>query len=175
VDIRFFDQSRPQSERDALDTTCPKVSNVVAYETVVAGLKPGRYAVNVFMGRGSADPSPASAIASETIELKPYRVYAKAIVSLHNGAGGSKRVLVFTRDGARLSVDSVYSLSPDTLRLTTPASINADLTDGEVHFLSEFPLDLKASITNGPALSVTGTGRHIVLVRGGVGIDIKKD
>lgn len=171
VDVRFFDQERPQSERDALDSTCPKVHSPVAYETIVGGVAPGQHTVNVYMGRGSRNPSPASAIARETIEMKPYRVYALAVVSVHPGANGSNSVQVYTTDSAQLSAQAgSLSLRADTLHLTPPAAVNADITQGEVHFVSGVPIDVKASITNGPSLSVSATGRHIVLLRGGEGI-----
>src|SRR6185503_16883438 len=106
VDVRFFDQERPQSERDALDTTCPKVQSPVAYETVVGGLAPGQHTINVYMGRGSRNPSPASAVAREKIEIKPYRVYALAVVSVHLGVNASNSVQVYTTDSAQLSAEA---------------------------------------------------------------------
>ena len=171
VEVRFFDQERPQSERDALDSTCPKLHSPVAYETIVGGLAPGQHTINVYMGRGSHNPNPASAIARETIDIKPYRVYALAIVSVHPGVNASNSVQVYTTDSAQLSAEAgSLSLRSDTLHLMPPTAVNADITQGEVHFVSAVPIDVKASIKNGPAVSVTATGRHIVLLRGGEGI-----
>ena len=174
VDVRFFDQERPQSERDALDSTCPKVHTPVAYETIIGGLAPGQHSINVYMGRGSRNPSPSSAIGREMIEIKPYRVYALAIVSIHPGATGANSVQVYSTDSARFSTEAQHlTATADTLHLVPPAAINADITDGEIHFVSGVDIDVKASITNGPARSVTGTGNHVVLMRGGEGIGIR--
>ncbi len=171
VDVRFFDQERPQSERDALDTMCPKVHSPVAYEAVVGGLAPGQHTINVYMGRSSRNPSPASAVAREKIEIKPYRVYALVVVSVHLGVNASNSVQVYTTDSAQLSAEAgSLSLVSDTLHLTPPAAINADVTQGEVHFVSGVPIDVKASFENGLARTVTATGRHVVLLRGGEGI-----
>jgi beta-lactamase regulating signal transducer with metallopeptidase domain len=82
-------------------------------------------------------------------------------------------ILVFTTGGAEVGIgaDPPAPLS-DTLRLHRVPAITADVTDGEVHVQVSGPgrIKLGGTVTGGPALTLSATGRHIVLEKGGVGI-----
>jgi hypothetical protein len=87
---------------------------------------------------------------------------------------------------SRASLVDVYSDGPaligigdekpvvhkDTLRLRTPQTLVADLTDGEVHIVAEDGGSLAVSVQfNGaPATHAAAAGRHIILERDGAGI-----
>lgn len=59
----------------------------------------------------------------------------------------------------------------DTLRLTAVTEIAADVSDADVHIrlLSPGRLRVGGDVTGGRAIHLTATGRHIVLLKGGVG------
>jgi hypothetical protein len=59
----------------------------------------------------------------------------------------------------------------DTLRLTAVTEIAADVSEADVHIrlLSPGRLRVGGDITGGRAIHLTATGRHIVLLKGGVG------
>jgi hypothetical protein len=59
----------------------------------------------------------------------------------------------------------------DTLRLTSVTEIAADVSDADVHIrlLSPGRLRVGGDVTGGRAIHLTATGRHIVLLKGGVG------
>ena len=59
----------------------------------------------------------------------------------------------------------------DTLRLTAVTEIAADVSEADVHIrlLSPGRLRVGGDVTGGRAIHLTATGRHIVLLKGGVG------
>ena len=63
----------------------------------------------------------------------------------------------------------------DTLRLDRLPAITADVTDGVVHIVLENRvghISVGGKVTGGPAADVSASGRHIVLLQGGVGIQV---
>lgn len=94
-------------------------------------------------------------------------------VGLIDTIADSLSILVYTTGGAQVGIgaDPPAALS-DTLRLNRLPAITADVTDGEVHIELRGPGAIKVGgkVTGGRATRVSATGRHIVLLKGGVGI-----
>ncbi len=60
----------------------------------------------------------------------------------------------------------------DTLRLKNFPAFTADVTQGDVHveLRGNGEIELSATVTGGPAVEVSASGRHLVLLKGGSGI-----
>jgi hypothetical protein len=88
------------------------------------------------------------------------------------------RIIVYATGPARVSVDGA-ALAPltDTLRLSSLPAITADVSESDVHIrlLSSGRLKVGGDVTGGRAIHLTAIGRHIVLLRGGVGADTITD
>ena len=82
-------------------------------------------------------------------------------------------ILVFSSYFFRvgLGVDSLTTRA-DTVRLNYFPAITADVSDADVHIvlLGRGNIRVGGRVTGGPALAVGATGKHIVLLKGGVGI-----
>jgi len=65
----------------------------------------------------------------------------------------------------------------DTLRLSSLPAITADVSEADVHIrlLTPGRMRLGAEVTGGRALRFTATGRHVVVLKGGVGADTITD
>lgn len=84
-------------------------------------------------------------------------------------------VLIFTRGAAKVGIGSgELRAIKDTLRLKTLPGFTADVTDGEVHIKllgsDRGTIELTATVTGGPATSLSGRDSYLVLLKGGVGI-----
>jgi hypothetical protein len=105
------------------------------------------------------------------------------IVRIHNvgsapGTSDSAQVIIYTTGSARVGVDNADPTPlADTLRLSSLNSITADVTDADVHIrlLSPGRMRLNAEVSGGRALRFTATGRHVVVLKGGVGADTITD
>lgn len=86
-------------------------------------------------------------------------------------------LLLYTTGNAMVGLGT-GALRPvrDTLRLSALPALTADVTDGEVHLhlIGPGTIRVEGTVTNGPALRVGATGRHLVLPRGGVGIENRR-
>ena len=84
------------------------------------------------------------------------------------------RILVWATGPARIGLAGA-DLVPltDTLRLSSLPALTADVSASDVHIrlLSEGRLRLGGDVTGGRAIHLTATGRHVVLLKGGVGAD----
>jgi len=80
--------------------------------------------------------------------------------------------------GARVAVGA-GELAPltDTLRLTSLEPITADVSQSDVHIrlMSTGRLKIGGPVQGGRAIHITATGRHIVLLKGGMGADTITD
>lgn len=82
-------------------------------------------------------------------------------------------VLVFAAGPARVGLGLAEPTAlADTLRLFTLPAITVDVTESDVHLQLGGPgrMTVRGDVSNGPAAHVSATGRHIVLLKGGVGI-----
>jgi hypothetical protein len=83
------------------------------------------------------------------------------------------RVLVYAARRARVGVgtDAPAPLT-DTLRLDRLPAITADVTDADVHLelVSPGRMRIDGEVTGGAATRIAATGRHLVLLKGGVGV-----
>lgn len=90
--------------------------------------------------------------------------------------GPSPVILVYTSGGGRagLGLESPKALT-DTLRLDHLPAMTLDVTDGEVQLqlLGPGQISVGGTVTGGPSVSLSGSGRHITLLRGGTGIETK--
>jgi len=80
---------------------------------------------------------------------------------------------VFSDGAALIGIgDEKPVVHNDTLRLRTPQTLVADLTNGEVHVVAEDggSLAVSAQFSDAPATHAAAAGRHIILERGGAGI-----
>ena len=90
----------------------------------------------------------------------------------------SVRVIVYSAGPARVGIgDAEPKLLTDTLRLSSLPAITADVSEADVHIrlLTPGRMRLGAEVTGGRALRFTATGRHVVVLKGGVGADTITD
>ena len=73
--------------------------------------------------------------------------------------------------------DAAPTALADTLRLSSLPAITADVSEGDVHIRLMTPgrMRLGAEVSGGRAIRFTATGRHIVVLKGGVGADTITD
>ncbi len=90
----------------------------------------------------------------------------------------SIQVLVWTSGAAKVGVGTADPAPlADTLRLSSLPAITADVSEGDVHIrlLTPGRMRLGAEVSGGRAIRFTATGRHIVVLKGGVGADTITD
>ena len=90
----------------------------------------------------------------------------------------SAQVIVYTNGSARVGVGTADPTPlTDTLRLSSLSAITADVSDADVHIrlLTPGRMRLSAEVSGGRALRFTATGRHVVVLKGGVGADTITD
>ena len=90
----------------------------------------------------------------------------------------SVQVLVWASGNAKVGVGSADPTAlADTLRLSSLPAITADVSEGDVHIrlLTPGRMRLGAEVSGGRAIRFTATGRHIVVLKGGVGADTITD
>ena len=90
----------------------------------------------------------------------------------------SVQVVVWAAGPARVGVGNADPTPlADTLRLSSLPSITADVTQGDVHIrlLSPGRMRLAGEVSGGRAIRFTATGRHVVILKGGVGADTITD
>ena len=115
-----------------------------------------------------AIPTPSSAEAS----------HVRAIVRLtrlgtENVNPDRIRILVYSTGTAYVGIEGKKpTLLIDTLHLDRLPAITADVTEADVHIklLTEGKISVGGEVTGAPATALSATGRHIVLLKGGVGI-----
>ena len=99
-------------------------------------------------------------------------------LGLEKGGSDSVQVLVWASGSAKVGVgsDDPTPLA-DTLRLSSLPAITADVSEGDVHIRLMTPgrMRLGAEVSGGRAIRFTATGRHIVVLKGGVGADTITD
>jgi len=88
------------------------------------------------------------------------------------------RIIVYATGPARVAIGS-NELTPltDTLRLRSLPAISADVSESDVHIrlLSSGRLKVGGPVSGGRAIHLTASGRHIVLLKGGLGADTITD
>ena len=122
-------------------------------------------------------------MASAQESSPPTNTRRTTIVRIHNvgtapSMSDSAQVVIYTAGSARVGVGSADPTPlADTLRLSSLSAITADVTDGDVHIrlLSPGRMRLAAEVSGGRALRFTATGRHVVVLKGGVGADTITD
>ena len=69
-------------------------------------------------------------------------------------------------------VNEALQIASDTIRLMTFPAFTADVTNGDVHveLRGEGEIELAGTVSGGPAVNVSATGHHLVLLKGGTGI-----
>ena len=99
-------------------------------------------------------------------------------LGLEQPTSDSVQVLVWTSGSAKVGIGSADPTSlADTLRLASLPAITADVSEGDVHIRLVSPgrMRLGAEVSGGRAIRFTATGRHIVVLKGGVGADTITD
>jgi len=99
-------------------------------------------------------------------------------LGLETPASDSVQVLVWASGPAKVGIGSADPTSlADTLRLSSLSAITADVSEGDVHIRLMTPgrMRLGAEVSGGRAIRFTATGRHIVVLKGGVGADTITD
>jgi hypothetical protein len=90
----------------------------------------------------------------------------------------SVRVIVYSAGPARVGIgDAEPAPITDTLRLSSLPAITADVGEADVHIrlLTPGRMRLSAEVSGGRALRFTATGRHVVVLKGGVGANTITD
>jgi hypothetical protein len=99
-------------------------------------------------------------------------------LGLERTTSDSVRVIVYSSGPARIGVDQI-DLKPltDTLRLSALPMLAIDVSQADVHvrLLSPGRMRVAGDVTGGRAIRFTATGRHILVLKGGVGVDTITD
>jgi hypothetical protein len=99
-------------------------------------------------------------------------------LGLETPTSDSVQVQVWSTGPARVGVGNADPTAlADTLRLSSLSSLTADVTQADVHvrLLSPGRMRLGGEVSGGRAIRFTATGRHIVILKGGVGADTVTD
>ena len=100
-------------------------------------------------------------------------------VMLDNGLKG--RILVYGNGRARVSFGAdAPRVLLDTVRLRSVPSFTADVTDSDLHLElvgGQLPgggvVHILASVVGTPETHFRGTGRHVVILKGGAGVQVR--
>jgi len=87
-------------------------------------------------------------------------------------------VIVYATGPARIGLAGADLVAlTDTVRLSSLPAITADVSQSDVHIrlLSAGRLRVGGEVIGGRAIRLTATGRHVVLLKGGVGADTITD
>jgi hypothetical protein len=88
------------------------------------------------------------------------------------------RIVVYATGPARVGVGNADPVPlTDTLRLSSLPAITADVSEANVHIrlLTPGRLRVGGDVSGGRAIHFTATGRHIVVLKGGVGAETITD
>ena len=99
-------------------------------------------------------------------------------LGLEAPSADSVQVVVWATGPARVGVGNADPTPlADTLRLSSLSSLTADVTQADVHIrlLSPGRMRLGGEVSGGRAIRFTATGRHVVILKGGVGADTVTD
>ena len=90
----------------------------------------------------------------------------------------SVQVVVYSSGPARVGIGQL-EMKPltDTLRLSSLPPLTMDVSKADVHvrLLTPGRMRLGGEVTNGRAIRFSATGRHILVLKGGVGVDTITD
>ena len=134
--------------------------------------------------QGHVHPSPGPATQPQGHVHQPAPAVRRTTIVRLNALGLEKlpsdsvQVLVWATGSAKVGVgDAAPTSRADTLRLSSLPAITADVSDGDVHIRLVTPgrMRLGAEVSGGRAIRFTATGRHIVVLKGGVGADTITD
>jgi len=90
----------------------------------------------------------------------------------------SIQVQVWTTGSARVGIGAADPAPlTDTLRLSSLPAITADVSEGDVHvrLLTPGRMRLGGDVSGGRVVRFTAVGRHVVVLKGGVGADTVTD
>jgi hypothetical protein len=118
-------------------------------------------------GGAHRDPPPSAAVIVRLTDL-----------GLERPTDDSIQVILYATGPARVGVgDAEPTPLTDTLRLSSLPAITADVTEADVHIrlLSPGRMRLGGEVSGGRVMRFTATGRHIVVLKGGMGADTITD
>ena len=121
---------------------------------------------------------PLSPAKQPQAQVKRTTIVRLSALALEKQPSDSVQVLVWASGGAKVGVGSADPTPlADTLRLSSLPAITADVSEGDVHIrlLTPGRMRLGAEVSGGRAIRFTATGRHIVVLKGGVGADTITD
>ena len=99
-------------------------------------------------------------------------------LGLERATSDSVRIVVWATGPARIGIGNAEPAPlTDTLRLSSLPAITADVAEADVHIrlLTPGRMRLGGDVSGGRAIHFTATGRHIVVLKGGVGADTITD
>lgn len=125
--------------------------------------------------RMSARPTP---VAAGPVLIRIDSVGLHAVPVTRDGMRG--QVWIYADGPARVGVGTAPPTAlTDTLRLRTLPAFTVDVAQSDVHVrlggegtTAASALTIGGSVTGGPATHVGGTGRHLLLLKGGTGIRV---
>jgi hypothetical protein len=135
------------------------------------------YVFAAVMGLLAAAPA-ASAQSHSHSHARSATIVRLTSLGLEGPSADSVQVLVWATGPARVGVGNADPTPlADTLRLSSLPSLTADVTQADVHIrlLSPGRMRLGGEVSGGRAIRFTATGRHVVILKGGVGADTVTD
>ena len=151
---------------------------------VFAGVASASITAEAAFAQGHAHPAPSQAQQPLGPVRQPQRhvdrttIVRLSALGLEKAPSDSVQVLVWASGSAKVGVgDAAPAPLADTLRLSSLPAITADVSEGDVHIRLVTPgrMRLGAEVSGGRAIRFTATGRHIVVLKGGVGADTITD
>jgi hypothetical protein len=105
----------------------------------------------------------------------PDRVLVRLTDAGIEGVIGAPHILVYAEGGVSIGMPGeAPKLYADTVRFDVMPIMTLDVTDSDVHLqlvgTGTGKIRIAATVINGGARSLSATGRHIVLMRGGIGV-----
>ena len=135
------------------------------------------YVIAAVVGMLAAAPA-ASAQSHSHSHARSATIVRLTSLGLEAPSTDSVQVVVWATGPARVGVGSADPTPlADTLRLSSLPSLTADVTQADVHIrlLSPGRMRLGGEVSGGRAVRFTATGRHVVILKGGVGADTVTD
>ena len=144
--------------------------------TTLATMAAGAFAASVLLAAVPAPPSPdtpsepSASAAGATVRIT--KLGSKG-VEVDNRGQMIGEILIYGSGPVKVGIGTNSpQVVADTIRLKNLPAFIADVTDGDVHIelRGAGEIEIGGDVTGGPAVNVSASGRHLVLMKGGTGI-----
>ena len=144
--------------------------------TTLATMAAGALAATILLGAVPAPPSPgtpaapSASAAGATVRITKLGLKG---IEVDNRGEMVGEILIYGSGPVKVGIGTNSpQVVADTIRLRNLPAFTADVTDGDVHIelRGAGEIEIGGDVTGGPAVSLSASGRHLVLLKGGTGI-----